>query len=66
MKDKPFKNARFATDEDIAKMSTGFTLPARLAKKAADWQKQQGQPLEQDLSQPDSEPRKDRPSTKQR
>ena len=56
MKEKPFKNIRFATDEDIAKMSTGFTLPARLAKKAADLQKRQGLPLEQDLSQPDSEP----------
>ena len=52
--------------DDIANMSTAFTLPARLAKKAADWQKRQGLPLEQDLSQPDSEPRKDGPSTKQR
>ena len=61
MAEEPFKNMRFATDEDIAKMNTAFTLPARLAKKAADWQKRQGLPLEQDLSQPDSEYRKDRP-----
>ena len=43
MTEYKIKNSRPATDEDIANMSNNFTLPARLAKKAADWQKKQEQ-----------------------
>jgi len=51
------------TDEDIANMSNNFTLPARLAKKAADWQKSQKQRQAQKSSQQDSEYREySRPS----
>jgi len=57
------KNSRPMTDEDIANMSNNFTLPARLAKKAADWQKSQKQRQAQKSSQQDSEYREySRPS----
>ena len=52
MSDETLKHGRYATEDDIAMMSNNFTLPGRLAKKAADWQKQQSQ--QQDLSEPES------------
>ena len=39
---------RFADAEDIANMSTAFTLPSRLAKQLADRQKRIEQRKEQD------------------
>jgi hypothetical protein len=46
MSDKP--KFRLADEEDIAGMSTAFTLPGRLAKQLADRQKRIEQRQEQD------------------
>jgi hypothetical protein len=64
MSEKPLRHSRFATEEDCARISTSFTLPGRLAKQAADWQKKQGLLLEPDLSEPESETQQDPKSSK--
>ena len=46
---------RLADDEDIANMSTAFTLPGRLAKQLADRQKFREQQQAQDLDSQDPE-----------
>jgi hypothetical protein len=46
---------RLADDEDIANMSTAFTLPGRLAKQLADRQKLKEQQQARDLSSQDPE-----------
>jgi hypothetical protein len=43
---------RLADDEDIANMSTAFTLPGRLAKQLADRKARLERQQEQDLSSP--------------
>ena len=46
---------RLADDEDIANMSTAFTLPGRLAKQLVDRQKFREQQQAQDLDSQDPE-----------
>ena len=54
----------YATEQDIANMPSGFTVPAGLAERLAKNQKRQEQQREQDQVEPSHEHRSDRKTSK--
>ncbi len=62
--DNTLKHGRFMTENDIAAMSSAFTMPSRLAKRVLDLQKPQAPLPEPDPSEPAPVRHQFRPTSK--